>query len=89
VCYWYCSGAFIKVVFEAATNTIKLSGPAAAVDTAFNYIQSNYIDAMCHEDFHLCLPGNWFILIFCMKTLLYHLLWIIHSICCDCHHDLT
>ena len=58
VCCWYCSGAFIKVVFETSTNTVNLSGSAAAVDAAFNYIQSNYIDAMCHEDFHLCLPGN-------------------------------
>jgi len=54
-----CSGASVKVVFEDAVNTIVLSGSASAVDAALKYIQSNFVDTICHDFLHLCLPGNW------------------------------
>jgi len=54
-----CSGASIKVVFETAVNTIVLSGSAAAVDAALKYVQSKFVDTICHDSLHLFLPGNW------------------------------
>ena len=45
-------------MFTTSTNTVDMSGPAAAVDVAFGHIQSKYIDAICHDRLELSLPGH-------------------------------
>jgi len=56
-CIWCCSGASLIVRLEPTTNTVDLSGPASVVDAALSYIQSNYVDAICHDSLEVCCQG--------------------------------